>query len=124
MSPTLVLMLAVLEPVPQPTVHPDPQPPRRLAAQPLAGGAASTTTTPLIGLIQTNVAPQSWQANGGKGSAAPFGFGGAVGGNAAAGGKVGGSTGGTSLINLIQTNVAPSTWDVNGGKGSITPFWR
>jgi hypothetical protein len=64
----------------------------------------------LLDLIQTTVAPSSWQPYG-PGSISVFG-----GGGGAAGG---GRSGARRLVDVIQENVRPQTWDVNGGYGTI-----
>jgi hypothetical protein len=65
----------------------------------------------LLDLIQTTVAPSSWQPYG-PGSISVFG-----GGGGAAGG---GRSGARRLVDVIQENVRPQTWDVNGGYGTIS----
>ncbi len=123
MSATLVLTLTMLTPSPQVVSLPESEvPAQRITQQALAGGASATGAAPLIDLIQTNVAPNTWQANGGKWAITPFGLG--AGGAGAAGGNANAGPGGGSLIDLIQTNVAPTTWDINGGRGTILPFRR
>jgi hypothetical protein len=72
----------------------------------LSGGGADASQ--LIGLIQTTIAPDSWQAPAGAG-----GFGNPVGGGAAAPRM--------QLIDLIQ-EIEPESWDINGGPGLIGVF--
>ena len=66
----------------------------------------------LIDLIQTNIAPDSWDTSGV----------GVFGGNAFGGGGTG--SGAIDLVELIQQTIAPDTWDVNGGYGSITVYGK
>jgi hypothetical protein len=78
----------------------------------LAGGGAQNGMSRLIDLIQTTVAPDSWDTAGIGG----------FGGNAFGGGTTG--SGAIDLVELIQQTIAPDTWDVNGGYGSITVFGK
>jgi len=78
----------------------------------LVGGGAQNGMSQLIDLIQTNIAPDSWNTAGIGG----------LGGNALGGGTTG--SGAIDLVELIQQTIAPDTWDVNGGFGSITLFGK
>ena len=82
---------------------------RRLRSQSLRGGGADASQ--LIGLIQTTIAPDSWDA--------PFAAGG-FGGNG--NGAVGVGSPRDRLIELIQETIEPESWDINGGPGSIGVF--
>lgn len=80
---------------------------RRSRNQSLRGGAADASQ--LIGLIQTTIAPDCWEAP------------------VAAGGFAGNGLGGPGsqrdqLIELIQDTIDPESWDINGGPGSISVF--
>lgn len=88
------------------TVH------RRDARNPHLAGGTGSDAAQLMDLIQTTIAPDSWQAAGGAGA---IGVGPA---NPAAGGTVSARD---QLIELIQ-EIEPESWDINGGPGSISVF--
>jgi hypothetical protein len=58
----------------------------------------------LIDLIETTIAPDTWELNGRR----------------TLSGGVGG--GASELIELIQTTIEPETWEINGGRGVIVYF--
>ena len=82
-----------------------------------AGGGAVNRHDPLVELIETTIAPDSWRARGGRGVVMRPGH--------APGGALGGAghrEGAKALIELIESTIAPDTWEVNGGRGVIR-YW-
>jgi hypothetical protein len=79
-----------------------------------SGGTAADMQS-LITLIETTIAPDTWE---------PSGSGTLSGGMLSGGGALsGGIAGGASeLLDLIQTTIEPETWEINGGNGSIVYF--
>jgi hypothetical protein len=79
-----------------------------------AGGGTVTDFQPLIDLIRSTIAPQTWTAGGGAvfPSGGGFGVAGGAGANAAT----------QDLVDLIHETIEPLSWDVNGGAGSIGVF--
>ena len=77
----------------------------------LRGGQQSSTSS-LISLIQTNVAPDCWEFDG-------IGF---SAGNGTGNGSGSGRRNAENLAELIQQNAQPLYWEINGGSGSISIF--
>ena len=77
----------------------------------LRGGQQSSTSG-LISLIQTNVAPDCWEFGGTSFSV----------GSGTGNGSSSGRQNAENLAELIQQTAQPLSWEINGGNGSISIF--